>query len=146
MVQYEGINSLFFVCGRVEHKVEGCPYKIQQPVQSQKDAGMKKEAGMENQTAEEKTSEKAGPDETPFGPWVILACKRKSGNKGVKDIETLAQSGYVDHSPARPIRVSSPIMGFPTAGLDAVKNHQAPIAVQGHDVSRSEKISSHNID
>lgn len=33
MVQYEGIQSLCFTYGRVGHKAEGCPYKIQQSVQ-----------------------------------------------------------------------------------------------------------------
>lgn len=51
MVQCEGIHSLCFACGRVGHKAEGCPYKIQQPAQTQKDDGLEKDAGTENQRA-----------------------------------------------------------------------------------------------
>ena len=50
---------------------------------TEKDDGLEKDVGTENQRAQEKTCEKDGPDETPFGPWVIVARKRKPG-KGEK--------------------------------------------------------------
>ena len=93
--------------------------------------------GMENQKAQEKTNEKVGTDETPFGPLVIVARKRKFGKRGEKDFETPAQSGYVDHSTIGPINVLSPSMGFPTVGLDSVKDLESSIAIKGHDVSCS---------
>ena len=74
----------------------------------------------------------------------LLAFEKKGGGGG--NVDNLAQSSYVDHSLAKPINVLSPSMGFPIAGLDAVKNHQSLIVVQMHDVSHLKKISSHNID
>ena len=68
-------------------KAEGCPYKIQQPVQTQKDDRLEKDARTENQRAQEKTNEKVGTDETPFGPWVIVARKRKFGKRGEKTLK-----------------------------------------------------------
>ena len=55
---------------------------------TEKDDGLEKDAGTENQRAQEKTCEKDGPDETPFGPWVIVARKRKLGKRGEKDFGT----------------------------------------------------------
>jgi len=52
-VQYEGITALCFLCGRVGHKAESCPYKAKVP----------KKVGM--------------PEEEAFGPWILVARKKK---------------------------------------------------------------------
>ena len=82
IVQYEGISSLCFSCGKVRHKVEGCPYKVQRPMKAQE------EVGTENQTCTSKFIAQARPDESQFGPWVLVARKRKPGNKGSKALDS----------------------------------------------------------
>nr|XP_023911415.1 uncharacterized protein LOC112023033 [Quercus suber]POF11677.1 uncharacterized protein CFP56_62253 [Quercus suber] len=50
-VQYEGLSSLCFSCGRVGHKAEGCLYRVQQPAKVHVDADM------ENHSSQSKTTE-----------------------------------------------------------------------------------------
>lgn len=60
-VQYEGISSLCFFCGRVGQKSKGCPYRAQWPVQVHEDAGK------ENQTSQNMTTEQVNTLSPPTG-------------------------------------------------------------------------------
>lgn len=60
-VQYEGISSLCFFCGRVGHKAKGCPYRAQWPVQVHEDVGK------ENQTSQNMTTEQVNTSSPPIG-------------------------------------------------------------------------------
>ena len=115
IVQYEGINSLCFSCGRVGHKTEGCPYKVQWLVQAQE------EARTENQTCTSKSTAQARPDKSQFGPWVLVAHKRKPGNKRSKVLDSQAQTSMADQSPIKPNSTLRPTTGSVFSGLDTNK-------------------------
>lgn len=85
MVQYEGINSLCFSCGRVGHRMEGCPYTTRAPETKDDDATPEKK---EDDTVESDNS--AEKEDTPahgetYGPWVLVSRKKKVSRKEKKD-------------------------------------------------------------
>nr|POE70237.1 hypothetical protein CFP56_36501 [Quercus suber] len=65
-VQYEGINSLCFACGRVGHKAEFYHYKIS----LLEKGGAEVDADISQDERKQKGSEVA---EDAFGPWVLVA-------------------------------------------------------------------------
>ena len=70
-MQYEGISSLCFSCGRVGHKTEGCPYTTR---------STEKVVVADNEAegpASHETREKEETDSSAFGPWVLVARNRK---------------------------------------------------------------------
>ena len=77
-VQYEGINSLCFACGRVDHKVENCPYKIKILTTG----GAEEEAGKSQEAVGQKPSKEA---RDAFGPWVLVSRKWQPNKKQLKD-------------------------------------------------------------
>lgn len=85
MVQYEGINSLCFFCGRVGHRMEGCPYTTKAPETKDDDATPEKK---EDDTVESDNS--AEKEDMPahgetYGPWVLVSRKKKVSRKEKKD-------------------------------------------------------------
>ena len=78
-VQYEGISSLCFSCGRVGHKVECCPYSVRKP-----DTPVDGSTGgdlleIHSPGNEVVTEPKA------FGPWVLVSFKKKPTKKKKKN-------------------------------------------------------------
>ena len=61
LVQYEGINSLWFACGHVGHKAKNYHYKIKAPAKE----GVKVEAGNNQDERKQKISTEA---KDAFGP------------------------------------------------------------------------------
>lgn len=92
----------------------------------------------EDETGQNKTTAQAGPDESPFGPWVLVARKRKLAKRTIKDSDPLTQSSNTTQSPTRPTNALSPTTGFATLGLDANKRSQSSTAVLAVGVLRSE--------
>ena len=97
-VQYEGISSLCFSCGRVGHKAEGCPYTTR---------SMEKVFMVDNEAkgpASHETWEKVEPDSSAFGPWVLVARNRKQARHAGKVFKPDANSGIPSQSPTKPNR------------------------------------------
>lgn len=82
-VQYEGIHSMCFSCGRVGHKVEGCSYKTKalENVGEQVDGkgGEMGEAGKLPEHAEITTEEEV------FGLWVLVTRRKQRSKSNKKD-------------------------------------------------------------
>lgn len=76
-VQYEGINSLCFSCGRVGHKVESCSYTAK----ASEKGGEDKAKGTDPTVINHSTS-----NEETYGPWVLISRKKQSTRKGHKDL------------------------------------------------------------
>ena len=97
-MQYEGISSLCFSCGRVGHKLENCLYRTRLP---EKDEEMETRVeDLMNQEARENTE----PESNAFGPWVLVAWKRKPSRNASKESRPEANSGHPSQSPTKPIR------------------------------------------
>lgn len=71
-MQYEGINSLCFSCGRAGHKMEGCPYTTRIPEKKEDDT-------VESDNSIEKEDTPA--HEKPYRPWVLVSRKKKVNRK-----------------------------------------------------------------
>lgn len=92
-VQYEGLNSLYFRCGRVGHRVEKCPYTVR--TLEGKDDG----DGAGKEEFQSKPSAKEGE---AFGLWVLVTQKRKQSLKPVKDKAQTSHLGALNPSPREP--------------------------------------------
>nr|POF20431.1 uncharacterized protein CFP56_46865 [Quercus suber] len=91
-VQYEGLNSLCFGCGRVGHQVENCPYTVRPMGKDDVDGAGKDDvdgAGnddVDGAGKEEKSQNQPSTEEgKAFGPWVLVTRKRKPSLQSVKD-------------------------------------------------------------
>jgi hypothetical protein len=72
-VVYEGIGLLCFHYGRIGHRCEWCPNRIQEEVVTPEDA-----PSVPDLKEEEKSSE--------FGPWMLVTCRKKqTKTAGVRD-------------------------------------------------------------
>ena len=100
-VAYEGIHRLCFSCGRVGHKIYGCPYTIReglnplaatekgQEIHDDQDAGCTSGGGSTPNVCEEKDAE------GQYGPWMVVRRKRhgfKGANSGKKTEGTSTRS------------------------------------------------------
>ena len=108
IVQYEGITSLCFSCGRVGHKAESCLYKICSPINAPR-----METSVEVPTSQERQEKAEGEsnveaEANAFGPWVLVARKRKEGRHVVKESKANAILGLLSKSPVKPIRSLNP--------------------------------------
>ncbi|XP_050254820.1 uncharacterized protein LOC126700653 [Quercus robur] len=79
-IQYEGINTLCFSCGRVRHRQEGCPYTVRaEPFIPQTTTEATSTAddlvGNERDGAHDVDSGK-GSDIQNFGPWMLVQRKK----------------------------------------------------------------------
>ena len=88
-MQYEGINAICFVCGRVGHRTEGCPYstwkpELEETTNDETEVASSQRAGKEHEES----------DRGDFGPWIL-----------------------VTHSPSQPSHASSPLTGPVALGL-----------------------------
>ncbi|XP_050254840.1 uncharacterized protein LOC126700672 [Quercus robur] len=99
-IQYEGVRSLCFACGRVGHRKEGCPQMIKAPTMEAH--GEAESLNVENVSAGEgdQVSQEAGKaDEegkSEFGPWMLVRKRNvRPNNKG-------SRAGYhgQDNSPS----------------------------------------------
>ena len=102
-MQYEGINALCFSCGRVSHKIEGCPYRMKPLEQAEKTMG-------ENDAAESHGVGKDHevPDCDDFGPRVFVTRNRKPRENLSKVDKTLTQVGTSVSKPSSPTSFLSP--------------------------------------
>lgn len=89
-VQYEGLSSLCFACGRVGHKMENCHYKV---VASATEEG--KEAAGNGTDVQDQTSK----EEKVFGPWVLVSRKKPPNRQGAKVLVHNSSLGYSGRSP-----------------------------------------------
>ena len=93
-VQYEGISSLCFSCGRVGHKEESCPYRARATKKADGD-----DANGENLEGKKSTpNDKSYPTKENFGSWVLVARKKKVNKDFGKD----KLSSYGHLSPFKP--------------------------------------------
>lgn len=80
LVQYEGITTLCFLCGRVDHKVEGYPYK----------AGVPKKVDRPEEAGKDHILQGQGLlEEETFRPWILVAQKKKQSRKIQKESNQL---------------------------------------------------------
>ncbi|KAK7850102.1 uncharacterized protein At4g02000 [Quercus suber] len=93
-VQYEGLNSMCFSCGRAGHKVDGCPYTSRAPEEASE-----KQAGEDNIRQKDSNT----PSEDSYGPWVLVSRKRQSLQRTKKDMPYPSPSGPDTISKERPI-------------------------------------------
>ena len=89
-IQYEGINSLCFLCGRVGHKKEACPFIIRENLKEK--AGVQ-DAGVEPNTATQDSQEQRKVKTDEYGDWMVVN-QRKMPNKhkGRMPVEVVNQS------------------------------------------------------
>lgn len=95
-VQYEGLGSLCFSCGRMGHQAVGCPYKVQPP------ANADSATAMEESLVQVTSKTKVRQDERAFGPWTLVTRKWKPGKKMIKGIVQQSQIESLDQSLIRP--------------------------------------------
>ena len=93
LVQYKGLNSICFGCGRVGHRVEKCLYTVRTPEGKDDGDGAGKK--------EEFQSKPGAKEGEAFGPWVLVTRKRKQSLKPVKDKAQTSHLGALN--PRRPI-------------------------------------------
>nr|POF24361.1 uncharacterized protein CFP56_27557 [Quercus suber] len=74
-VQYEGLHSFCFSCGRIGHKKETCQYKIREPK-------IHGESPSSSSSKENKEDMPVQEDSDDYGPWIVVA-HRKPANKTV---------------------------------------------------------------
>ncbi|KAL0015662.1 hypothetical protein SO802_002731 [Lithocarpus litseifolius] len=76
LVQYEGISALFFFCGRIRHKVEGCLFTTRVSEKTNNDGEVKEMHAPQDHST---------PIKEAYGPWVLVSRKRHASKKGNKD-------------------------------------------------------------
>ena len=132
-VQYEGIHSLCFVCGRVGRKVENCPYKINTPMTSE----VEKEAGKSQEVVGQKPSEEALD---AFGPQVLVARKWQPNKKLLKDKVQPSPLGPFNQSPSSQAVPSPrrPTVGSVKVGENSFGGNQKPIFNLEFSVKRTD--------
>ena len=121
-VAYEGIHRLCFSCGRVGHKIDGCPYTIReglnplaatekgQEIHGDQDAGCTSGGGSTPNVCEEKDAEGL------YGPWMVVRRKRhgfKGANSGKKTegTSTRSRTSPLPSGPKIPGRTSTSMDG-----------------------------------
>lgn len=93
-VTYEGIHSLCFSCGRLGHKVEGCPYTVRKEreplIPTEKAQTSCSDIPRDTHNAQPSSSAHASVDmgdssqeDGHYGPWMVVE-RRMYGRKGTK--------------------------------------------------------------
>lgn len=90
-IQYEGLNSLCFTCGRVVHRAEKCLYMVRTPEGN----GNGDDVGKKDEFQSQPDAEEG----EAFGPWVLVTQKRKPSLKPVKDKTQTSHLGSLNLSP-----------------------------------------------
>nr|POE86210.1 hypothetical protein CFP56_07022 [Quercus suber]POF09484.1 hypothetical protein CFP56_49248 [Quercus suber] len=112
-VCYEGIQKLYFSCGRIGHWKDNCPYTIQPeqlPMEeATKDVGVLQPRACDlhepdtnrNERGPSKVMHESGNEEMQggmYGPWTVVACK-KNGTKshGSGGTHAVLDNGHLTH-------------------------------------------------
>ena len=119
-VQYKGLIALCFSCGRVDHKAEGCPYKVGVPEK----VGRSEEAGKEQNSQGQSLSE----DEA-FGPWIFVARKKQQSRKPLKETDQLPLSTLEENGPKKLANTGPPLVapGKANVGLGNNEGKQTQV-------------------
>lgn len=127
-VQYGGISTLCFSCGRVGHKSEGCPYRTRTPASTVKD----EETGKCTPAEEQQQSE----DEV-FGPYT----KRQNNKMVWKDSAQDIPLGSPILSPMtqHPTSPLSLVGGSVNAGLGSNEGKRKPKEHSGSSAIREDR-------
>lgn len=96
LVQYECISSLCFSCRHIGHKSKNFPYRTRMPKKDNK-----VETRAEDPTNQE-ARENMKPESNTFGPWVLVAQKRKPSRNASKESRPKANSGFSSQIPSSP--------------------------------------------
>ena len=92
-MQYKGINSLCFSCGRVGHKVESCSYIAR----ASEKGGEDKVKGDDLTVIDHSAS-----SEETYGPWVLISRKKQSTRKEYTNLAHTPQFSSAQQLRARP--------------------------------------------
>ena len=75
----EGINTLFFSCGRISHKIETCPYTIREQAKEQSMNRDVEHAEMQNAQRADGMKEKEN-SQLEYGEWMVVN-RRKANSR-----------------------------------------------------------------
>ena len=96
-VIYKGIGALYFACGRVGRRRDGCPYMVHSP----------KEVGnVQQQEGDRKATLEAIYDTTEedgYGPWMVVN-RKKASPRRMKPVEPTIVGGNSSLSLVSPLR------------------------------------------
>nr|POE84935.1 uncharacterized protein CFP56_64328 [Quercus suber] len=89
-IQYEGINSLCFSCGRVGHRRESCPYTVKVVTSETKADEVDMSVGEKELETREPCSQEAGNTDVDvkeeYGAWMLVRHRKAGVNvKGARD-------------------------------------------------------------
>ena len=100
-VNYEGIHSLCFSCGRIGHRKEACPYTLRSTPKTDMVNGDSVDVQVSSShngcdLVDPKQGEafRSLEQEDAYGPWVVVT-KKLQGNRGVKNTSEGSGTGYL---------------------------------------------------
>ena len=107
-VRYEGINALCFLCGRLGHKKEACPYHIREPT---KDMGT--EQSQEPVSKGDATSVDKGVENKNegYGDWMVVS-RHKPSSKNATKFRDSEESNAAESSQTQSVNSASRALGF----------------------------------
>nr|POE55089.1 hypothetical protein CFP56_26670 [Quercus suber] len=79
-VLYEGLNALFFECGRIKHRKEACPHVIKGPQTETPQAMQDKSNSLDKQQmSKDESQDKTHSNELDgYGQWMVVMRKKKA--------------------------------------------------------------------